>query len=225
MPFTLDSIVPWGRSMDEYVAMFALSQQDLDSRILGCADGPASFNVEMHDLGRSVVSADPIYQFSPEDILARIDQTCPKILQQIRENLDDFVWTRVSSPEALGQLRKEIMDRFLTDFQEGKSAGRYVTCELPVLPFGDQTFGLALCSHFLFLYSDQLSAEFHCQAIQEMLRVAKEIRVFPLLTLGRQYSPHLDHVCEYYSGAGRTCEIETVDYEFQLGGDQMLRIC
>jgi hypothetical protein len=44
--FTLDRIVPWGRSFDEYQHMFALSDVDLRSRILGCADGPAAFNVE-----------------------------------------------------------------------------------------------------------------------------------------------------------------------------------
>lgn len=44
MPFTLENIVPWGRSLDEYISMFQLSGKDLDAKILGCADGPASFN-------------------------------------------------------------------------------------------------------------------------------------------------------------------------------------
>ena len=44
MTFTLDRIVPWGRTFDEYRAMFALSTTDLEGRILGCGDGPASFN-------------------------------------------------------------------------------------------------------------------------------------------------------------------------------------
>lgn len=39
MAFTLDKVVPWGRSYDEYVAMFALSSDDLRRRILGCGDG------------------------------------------------------------------------------------------------------------------------------------------------------------------------------------------
>ena len=56
MAFTLDKVVPWGRSMEEYVSMFSLSSGELDSRILGCADGPASFNAEMHAQGSSVVS-------------------------------------------------------------------------------------------------------------------------------------------------------------------------
>ena len=54
MAFTLDNVVPWGRSMHEYKAMFVLYSQDLDSSILGCADGPASFNAEMSEQGHSV---------------------------------------------------------------------------------------------------------------------------------------------------------------------------
>jgi hypothetical protein len=33
--FTLDHVVPWGRSFDEYRRMFALTSEDLDRRILG----------------------------------------------------------------------------------------------------------------------------------------------------------------------------------------------
>jgi hypothetical protein len=42
MPFTLADVVPWGRSFDEYVAMFALVQRDFEDAILGCGDGPAA---------------------------------------------------------------------------------------------------------------------------------------------------------------------------------------
>jgi hypothetical protein len=44
--FTLDLVSPWGRSFEDFRRMFALSDADLRLRILGCADGPASFNVE-----------------------------------------------------------------------------------------------------------------------------------------------------------------------------------
>ena len=45
MSFTLSGVVPWGRSYNEYVAMFSLSAVDLRQRILGCADGPSAFNL------------------------------------------------------------------------------------------------------------------------------------------------------------------------------------
>ncbi len=79
MAFTLDKLVPWGRSLDEYRRMFALTDADLAKRILGCADGPASFNAEMTGIGRSVVSCDPIYEFSAEEIRQRIDVTYPQM--------------------------------------------------------------------------------------------------------------------------------------------------
>jgi hypothetical protein len=224
MPFTLDNVVPWGRSMEEYVAMFELSERELNSRILGCADGPASFNAEMNAQGRRVVSVDPLYQFTGDEIRSRIDATYPTMIEQLYENLDDYVWTRIPSPEALGELRMTCMRRFLADFSTGKREGRYLVGSLPQLPFADGSFDLALCAHFLFLYSDQLSAEFHCRAIQEMLRVAREARIFSLLALGGHPSPHLDVVCRELRNSNQDFEIKTVDYEFQRGGNQMLRI-
>lgn len=62
-----------------------------------------------------------------------------------------------------------------------------------VLPLerGSGKFDIALSSHFLFFYSAQLSAEFHLQALREMLRVAREVRVFPLLALdGAAFTTH-----------------------------------
>ena len=64
MGMTLDSIVPWGRSFEEYVTMFGLTNTDLTKRILGCGDGPAGFNSELTARGGTVVSLDPIYAFS-----------------------------------------------------------------------------------------------------------------------------------------------------------------
>lgn len=64
----LNEVVPWGRTLAEYKLMFNLLETDLNTKILGCGDGPASFNSEMTGLGYSVVSIDPIYQFSTEQI-------------------------------------------------------------------------------------------------------------------------------------------------------------
>src|ERR1041384_3411481 len=84
--FTLAEVVPWGRSFDEYCRMFALSSDDLHRRILGCADGPASFNAESTTSGLSVVSCDPLYMFTTEQIGRRIAETCDIIIEQTRRN-------------------------------------------------------------------------------------------------------------------------------------------
>ena len=73
MPFALDQVLPWGRSYDEYVAMFSLRRTDLRKRIAGCGDVPVSFNAEMHRRGLDAVSIDPVYQFDADAIRLRID--------------------------------------------------------------------------------------------------------------------------------------------------------
>ncbi|MGJ0532063.1 hypothetical protein [Methylocystis sp.] len=64
----LSNIVPWGRSFAEYRAMFALSDADLRGGVLGCGDGPASFNADATTLGAHVISVDPIYMFGAVEI-------------------------------------------------------------------------------------------------------------------------------------------------------------
>jgi len=58
----------------------------------------------------------------------------------------------------------------------------------------------------------------------EMLRVAREVRVFPLLDLDLQHSAHLDPVMAELRSTDFHPEIVNVPYEFQKGGGQMLRV-
>jgi SAM-dependent methyltransferase len=220
----LTEVVPWGRSFDEYRRMFALSEADLKKRILGCADGPASFNAELTERGGKVVSVDPLYRFSQDQITARIAVTRDLVLAQVRMTGDQFVWEQIISVEQLAKLRATAMEFFLQDFAAGLQAGRYQAAELPILPFADQSFELALCSHFLFLYSDQLSLEFHGQALRELCRVAAEVRVFPLVRLDGQASEYVTPVVEKFLAEGYAADILQVDYEFQKGANKQLRI-
>ena len=102
--------------------------------------------------------------------------------------------------------------------------GRYVAAALPGLPFVEGEFDLALVSHLLFLYSEHLNLDFHRAAVAELLRVAREVRIFPLLTLERKPSPHVEPICKHVARLGRRRDIEVVPYEFQRGGNRMLRL-
>jgi len=224
MTFKYDEAVPWGRSFDEYRRMFALSDNDFCLRIVGCGDGPASFNTEMFQRGYRVVSCDPLYQLNAARIQERIDVTYENIMQQTYQNQHRFVWTSIKTPVELGALRLAAMERFLADFVDGKKDGRYVTGELPDLPFEGGAFDLAVCSHFLFLYSDILTLEFHRRAIEEMCRVASEARIFPLLNYNAEPSPFVEPLLDELANSGFSASIETVPYEFQRGGNKMLRV-
>ncbi len=220
MSFALSGVVPWGRSFDEYVSMFALSERDLRGRILGCSDGPASFNATASQRGCRVVSVDPIYSHSADQIRRRVEETAPTIAAQIHRNPDEFVWRHFRNASHLVDARLSAMGMFLEDFAH--SSGRYVAGGLPDVPFAADGFDLALCSHFLFLYSAHQNLEFHLASIRDLVRVAREVRIFPLLELGSVESRHLAGAIDDLTASGLHVARVRVEYEVQRGGNEML---
>lgn len=132
-------MVPWGRSFAEYQAMFGLSEDDLKKRILGCGDGPASFNAEGTRRGIQITSCDPVYQFETKEIRCRI--------------VDEVA---------------------------------------------------------------------HLESTRELCRVASEVRVFPVISLGGTASKHLDSVVTALSACGIEVSLQAVSYRFQKGATEML---
>ncbi len=146
------------------------------------------------------------------------------MITQVKAQPGNFRWDFFRDPDHLVEYRLAAMQRFLGDYVAGRAASRYVTAALPRLPFADRSFTLALSSHFLFLYSAHFDFGFHRQSIAEMLRVANEARVFPLLDLDCRRSLYVAPICEHFSAAGYGVEIVPSDYEFQRGGFEMLRV-
>lgn len=224
MSFELTDIVPFGRSYEEYLVMFALDGNDRLRRILDCGGGPAAFNAGLTRLGGSVVSVDPIYAFDADAIRARIDVVVPEVAEKLKANRENFRWDRNGSPEELVALRKAAMDTFLADYPAGRREGRYVVGALPNLPAIGDAFDLALVSHLLFLYGDHLGLDFHLQAIRQLVRRAREVRVFPLADLNARPSPYLEPVRRALAAEGIESEVKAVDYESQKGVNQLLRL-
>lgn len=223
--FTLKEVVPWGRSFAEYGRMFDLQQVDRARKVLGCGDGPASFNAEGTAEGWRIVSIDPLYAWTVDEIANQINATFDTVIEQTTHNQSEFNWgPLIPDVAALGAMRRSAMDRFLADYSAGHRSGRYVTGSLPTLPFDDQAFELAVCSHLLFLYSGQFDLPFHLASLRELCRVAEEVRVFPLVELGGRPSRHLPMVERTLCAEGYQVEIVPVEYEFQRGANQMLRV-
>jgi len=220
----LKNVVPLGRSFDEYRLMFNLSKRDLDRHIVGVGDGPASFNAEMYDMGKEVVSIDPIYMFSAKDIKRKFDKVVDNIIEQVRNTPGDWTWTYHMSPDNLKQHRTDALIKFNTDFEQGKKDGRYQIGELPALEFQDSAFDIALCSHLLFLYSDHYDYNFHKASVYEMLRISEEVRIFPLLDLMLNRSPYIEPLIEELRRDGYIVKIKRVPYEIQRGGNEMMWI-
>lgn len=224
MSIRLDQTVPFGRSLGEYELMFSLSAFDRRRRILDCAAGPASFNAELTAGGGTVCSLDPLYQFTGAEIQRQFFDKLNQVIDQIRATPEHWVWRYHRNPDELRQHRIGVMERFLADYRTGQGTDRYVCGALPTLPFEPDQFDLALSSHFLFLYSDHFSETFHLESIRALTRIAREVRIFPLIALRAERSQHLEPVCERLQDDGYRVSIEPVGYELQRGGHEMLRV-
>ncbi|MCR5480540.1 MAG: class I SAM-dependent methyltransferase [Ruminococcus sp.] len=223
MAFKLESVVPWGRNFSEYTQMFLLTHGDMQKRIAGFGDGPASFNKQATDLGCSVTSFDPIYAFTKQQLEARISEVRDIVMQQMAENSHNYVWDRIHSLKELEQVRMAAMKVFLDDFEKGKSEGRYICHELPRrLPFPDDSFDIGLSSHFLLMYTS-LGLDLHIKAISEMLRVCAQVRIFPLCDLDSNDSEMIQSVIAHFAKSFDT-QIKQTPYRFQKGADRLLII-
>ncbi len=101
----LKQVVPFGRSLDEYRHMFMLSDDDMNKKIIGVGDGPASFNAEMFAWGKTVVSVDPLHNHSSDEIERRFYAVVDGIIDQVKGTPDDWVWSYHRSPEHLKENR------------------------------------------------------------------------------------------------------------------------
>jgi hypothetical protein len=67
--------------------------------------------------------------------------------------------------------------------------------------------------------------EFHLQSIVELCRVAQEVRIFPLVeNFTSAKSRHLEAVLAALSTQGYQTEIQKASYEFQRGGNELLKV-
>jgi hypothetical protein len=69
-----------------------------------------------------------------------------------------------------------------------------------------------------------LGLELHMRALEDLCRVARQVRVFPLVQLDGQRSPYLMSSIDRLTSLGHSADIVVVPYEFQRGAKEMLRV-
>ncbi len=212
------------RSFDEYVAMFALTDEDMSRSILDCPGGAASFAAEAHARGMSVVAVDPVYAAPAQWLAEHAVAEAVRGNRHTGSSVDSFVWTFFTDITDHLNRRTAAAATFGRDLAARPST--YVAGSLPRLPFRNASFDIVLSSHLLFMYADRLDQEFHVAAACEMARVARrEVRVFPLISdAGTDTGELVDAVRDGVTARGCTTAIRPSPYEFQKGGDEMLVI-
>jgi SAM-dependent methyltransferase len=209
------------RSYDEYVAMFALGSRELSGRVLDCSAGAAEFAAVASAAARHVVAVDPAYALPRSALADRTREDLDRGNAIAADFPDRFTWRWHGSPQRRTAVRQRAMARFVTDVIV--SPRRYVAGQLPQLPFRPGSFDLALCSHLLFTWADQLGRDWHAAAVVELARVAAEVRIFPTVVQGAgEPVPFWDALMGDLERAGLDARLRTVEYEFQVGADQML---
>lgn len=100
---------------------------------------------------------------------------------------------------------------------------RYRYHELPkCVPVENNYYDIGLSSHFLLMYT-QLGYDFHIKAINEMMRVCKEVRIFPVVDLDASQTDMISNViCELKKKY--TVEMKETNYQFQKNANKMLLI-
>lgn len=217
-------MVLWGHYPHEYKEMFDLSEDDLHKKILEYGCGPTAVNAACHQAMMDVVSCDPLFTLDKAAFSEKASLIFDQMVERVKKNQASFDFSQYGGLDGLIAKRLKGMNAFFEDYETGLTEKRYVPLHDYTLPFASFSFDFALCSHYLFADLDDQDVDFHLQVIRELARVAKEVRIFPLIDRKGQPSPFLGPVLLGLQKANYGTEIREVSYHLQPMGNAMLRV-
>lgn len=221
----LGRVVFYGRTLSEYEQMFDLNiTRYTQHKILDCPAGPSSFVAEANKLGVKVVGCDPLFGMPIKELIYRAREDLELVLNQIFAVSYLYNWDFYKSIEGLRRYRELALDIFESDYCTGLIEKRYLKGELPKLPFQDRSFDLVLSGNLLFYYNNEFDYTFHKDSILEMLRVSREVRIYP--TQGPYNHPwkYFEKLLSDLKKESVITNIVSVPHHFQLGVNKMLII-
>lgn len=217
-------LVLWGHHVDEYQEMFNLSTTDMAARLLEYGCGPSAVNAQLTELSHEIISCDPLFNLDKDTLYSKVTLVFADMVARVIRDQKKFDFSRYGSPEFLIDERREGMAKFFADYEKGKKEKRYLGISDYALPFPDFSFDFALSSHYLFADLDDQDVDFHLRIIKELARVAKEVRIFPLIDRFSQPSPFLGPVLLGLQQDNFGVEVREVAYHLQPSGNAMLRV-
>ncbi len=202
----------WIYNLNDYRQIFGLSEPDLQKKILAYPAGISSVNAELYALGHLIISGDPAYALS----LMEMRDYAGKILQENIAAIDK------SHQSSLIAQWEHSLELFLVDYETGKKQGRYRAMDLPPFSAVEETFELLLCTDFLF--NPPGNSGTAQEMMNELCKLAAEVRIFPLPQDKNAVSAELGPLMLALQQRNFGVEIRAVDYPPCHQASAMLRI-
>lgn len=221
---SMHEVALWGEYIEDYQQMFALDDTDFDLKLLEYGSGATAVNAQLHVRHQSMVSCDALFSLNPDDLTQHVNRHFNQGIQQFKAACSHYDFSAYGSIDGLIEKRQKGVLQFLADYAKGQLEKRYLPLGQDALPFDDFKFDMALSSSFLFSGDEMQDVDFHLNCIRELARVAKEVRIFPLIDRDGQPSPLLGPVLLGLQQSNYGVEIRDVNYLLQLGGHAMLRV-
>jgi len=213
-------LVLWGHQPADYEEMFALQPEDLNKKILEFGCGPSAVNASLPN----IISADPLFVLDKDTLSSKTSLLFAEMLREVKHHQDRYDFESHGGLEQLVWQRKKGIEKFFADYELGLEEQRYIPVTDYHLPFDDFRFDYALSSHYLFAGLDNQTVDFHVKIIKELARVAKEVRVFPLIDRYGEVSEFLGPVLLELQNENYGVELKDVAYSLQKSGNAMLRV-
>lgn len=214
----------WSHNLKDYEVLFALTEVDKKSKILDCAAGAGCFTAQLREQGGQVIACDPLYREPLGVIEKRVEAMRRGLLERIGLQMEK---EPVDPSFLLWELEKEQKKNaaiFLKDYEHGIQREYYQPYGLLDLPFKYHEFDLALCANFLFDGGCLTSSMAHLEAVKALLRVAKEVRIFPLVDEKGEFSKDLGEVMSVLQKENCGMEICETHYTVQKKPNALLRV-
>ena len=214
-----------GYHVDEFREMFAMTLPDLEGHLLEHCCGVNAVNAELTASGTGhLISCDPLFHSNKKTLEHETSEHFNALMKHLQRDKALFDFSYYGSLDALIENRRRGMSAFFADYEKGKAEKRYVAPGSGLLPFSDFTFDFALSSYFSSQESAQQDVSYHLQQITELARVAKEVRIFPLIDKNGQPSPLLGPILLGLQQAHYGVEVREVSYHLQPQDNAMLRV-
>jgi hypothetical protein len=216
--------VLWGHHLTEYREMFGLPQDLSNLKILEFASGPTAVNHELTIQKVDIVSCDPWFEINQEEMHNKFQKHFNEQVMRVMQHPERFDFDKYGGMEFFIAKRQEGMQAFFQDFVDGFAHGRYRTLQEGKLPFVSASFDLALCSNYFFADLPEQNLGFHLYWIQELTRVAREVRFYPLTDQEGRMSDILGQVLIALQQDNYQVAIENVPFRLVPASQAVLKV-